>query len=150
MSGPTASEAACSRHKGDVMDEQTLPQFASRFLTVGAWRKAMLARGFTMPLQLCHGLSQAMTCLNLTFPEAFRLLWHEKKIIVAGLSLIYDHSAYMLWDKCEQPPTPLSACPTPPDIAWHRDVLALVPSSDEILRLEAAWQLTSESSLLEH
>src|SRR5215471_13196025 len=123
MSGPTASEAACSRHKGDAMDEQTLPQFASKFLTVGAWREAMLARGFTMPLQLCHGLSQAMTCLNLTFPEAFRLLWDEKK----------------------RPPTPPAVCPTPPNIAWHRDVLVLVPPTDENLRLEAAWQLSPES-----
>ena len=130
------------------MDEQTLPLFASKFLTVGAWREAMLARGFTMPLQLCHGLSQAMTCLSLTFPEAFRLLWDEKKIIVAGLSLIYDHSACMLWDKSKLLPTSPLAGPTTRDIAWHRDVL-LVPLTDEILRLKAAWQLTPESSLLE-
>jgi hypothetical protein len=30
---------------------------------VGAWREAMLALGYILPLQLCHGLSQAMTHL---------------------------------------------------------------------------------------
>ena len=46
------------------MDEKALPHFASRFQTVGAWREAMLALGYTMPLQLCHGLGQAMTHLS--------------------------------------------------------------------------------------
>jgi hypothetical protein len=61
------------------MDEKALPHFASRFQTVGAWRDAMLALGYTMPLQLCHGLSQAMTHLKLTFPEAFRVQ-HDQRI----------------------------------------------------------------------
>ncbi len=79
------------------MDEKTLPHFASRFQTVAAWREAMDALGYTKPLQLCHGLSQAMTHLKLTFPEAFRLLWDNQKIIIAGPSLIYDVSASKLW-----------------------------------------------------
>ena len=60
------------------MEEQDLLGFAAGFEAVSAWRGAMLARGYTMPLQLCHGLSQAMKHLNLTFPQAFRqqlLLW---------------------------------------------------------------------------
>jgi hypothetical protein len=32
VSGPTASEAACSRHKGDTMDDNALPHFASSYL----------------------------------------------------------------------------------------------------------------------
>ena len=73
--------------------------------TMGAWREAMLARGYTMPLQLCHGLSQAMTHLKLTFPEAFRLLWDNEKIIVAGLSLINANSASTLWAEGKRPPS---------------------------------------------
>jgi hypothetical protein len=46
------------------MDEKALPHFASKFQTVGAWREAMLELGYTLPLQLCQGLSQAMTDLS--------------------------------------------------------------------------------------
>jgi hypothetical protein len=86
------------------MDAKDLLLFASGFRTVGAWREAMLAHGYLVPLQLCRGLSQATTHLKLTFPEAFRLLWDKKKIIVAGHSLIYDFSASKLWDAGTQPP----------------------------------------------
>ena len=86
------------------MDANDLLWFASGFQTAGAWREAMLARAYLVPLQLCRGLSQAMTHLELTFPEAFRLLWDKKKIIVAGHCLIYDLSASKLWDAGAQPP----------------------------------------------
>jgi hypothetical protein len=87
------------------MDEKDLLWFASGFRTVGAWREAMLAHGYIMPLQLCHGLSQVMTHLKLTFPEAFRLLWDKKKIIVAGHSLIFAFSTAPVWDAGPQPPS---------------------------------------------
>ena len=87
------------------MDEKDFLWFASGFRTVGAWREAMLAHGYLVPLQLCRALSQAMTRLELTFPEAFRLLWDKKKIIVAGHCLIYDLSASKLWDAGAQPPS---------------------------------------------
>jgi hypothetical protein len=79
------------------MEEHDLLEFAAGFGDVGAWRGAMLARGYGMPLQLCHGLSQAMKHLNLTFPQAFRLFWDKGKILVSGHSLIYDLSASKLW-----------------------------------------------------
>ncbi len=80
------------------MHENDLLWFASGFRRVDMWRDAMLAHGYSMPLQLCHGLSQAMKHLNLTFPEAFRLLWDNKKILVSGRALIYDASASKLWE----------------------------------------------------
>src|SRR6266581_3643705 len=119
--------------KGDTMDEKALPHFASRFQTVAAWREAMHALGYTMPLQLCHGLSQAMTHLRLTFPEAFRLLWDNQKIIVAGPSLIYACSASMLWAAGKRPPSAPPAGPTPPAVARGPDVLALVPPTEDVV-----------------
>jgi diguanylate cyclase (GGDEF)-like protein len=130
------------------MDEKALPHFASRFQTVGAWREAMLALGYTMPLQLCHGLSQAMTHLKLTFPAAFRLLWDNQKIIVAGLSLIYANSASKLWAEDKRPPSAPPASPTQPAVARDRDVLALVPPTEDMVRLESLWSLASDSSPL--
>ncbi len=108
----------------------------------------MLARGYTMPLQLCHGLCQAMTHLKLTFPEAFRLLWDNDKIIVAGLSLIYANSASKLWDADKRPPSTRPASPTPPAVARDRHVLALVPPTEDIVRLESIWSLAADSSPL--
>jgi diguanylate cyclase (GGDEF)-like protein len=130
------------------MDEKALPHFASQFQTVGAWREAMLARGYTMPLQLCHALSQAMAHLKLSFPEAFRLLWDNQKIIVAGLSLIYANSASKLWDADKRPPRTPPASPTRPAVAQDRDVLTLVPPTEDIVRLESIWSLAADSSPL--
>jgi len=130
------------------MDDKALPHFASRFQTVGAWREAMLALGYTMPLQLCHGLSQAMTHLKLTFPEAFRLLWDKQKIIVAGPSLIYACSASTLWDASKRPPSTTPANPSHPTVTRDPDVLALVPPTEDIVRLESLWSLTPDSSPL--
>jgi hypothetical protein len=130
------------------MDEKALPHFASKFQTVGAWREAMLALGYTMPLQLCHGLSQAMTHLKLTFPEAFRLLWDNEKIIVAGLSLIYANSASKLWDADKRPPSTPPASPIQPAVARDPDVLTLVPPTEDIVRLESIWSLAADSSPL--
>ena len=84
----------------------------------------MLARAYLVPLQLCHGLSQAMTHLEMTFPEAFRLLWDKKKIIVAGHCLIYDLSASKLWDAGAQPPGTPPAGEARPASARDRDVLS--------------------------
>ena len=121
------------------MEEQDLLGFAAGFQAVSAWRGAMLARGYTMPLQLCHGLSQAMKHLNLTFPQAFRLFWDNGKILVSGRSLIYDCSAAKLW----------TAGPPLSDPSSQRDVLAQVPPTKEMLHLEALWRLDADSSPLE-
>jgi hypothetical protein len=68
-----------------------------RHASVGAWHEEMKARGIGVPLQLCHGVDQAMRKLGKSFPETFRYLWDNDKIIVAGRSLIYDLSANRLW-----------------------------------------------------
>jgi diguanylate cyclase (GGDEF)-like protein len=130
------------------MDEKNLLWFAAGFRTVSAWRDAMFAHGYSMPVQLCHGLSGAMKRLKLTFPEAFCLLWVKKKIGVSGRALLYDFSASMLWDAGTQPPGTPPAGPTLPAAAWQRDVLALVPPTEDMLRLESAWCLAADSSPL--
>jgi diguanylate cyclase (GGDEF)-like protein len=108
----------------------------------------MLALGYTMPLQLCHGLCQAMTHLKLTFPEAFRLLWDNQKIIVAGLSLIYANSASKLWDASKRRPSTKPLNPSHPTVTREPDVLALVPPTEDIARLESLWSLAPDSSPL--
>src|SRR4030095_5722194 len=119
------------------------------FGDVGAWRGAMLARGYGMPLQLCHGLSQAMKHLNLTFPQAFRLFWDKGKILVSGHSLIYDLSASKLWTAGPPLQDASPSGPSPSDPSSRRDVPALVPLTREILHLEALWRLSGDSSPLE-
>src|SRR5947207_2890930 len=61
--------------KGGTMDAKDLLWFSSGFRTVEAWRDAMCAHGYRVPVHLCHGLHEAMQYLDLTFPAAFRLLW---------------------------------------------------------------------------
>ena len=122
------------------MEDMNLLSFAAHFGTVGAWRTAMLERGYTMPLQLCQGLSEAMRYLNLTFPDAFRLLWNHRKILVSGRSLIYARSAPKLWTAG---PRPDGAGPP------SRDVLAEVPPTKEIVYLENIWRLDAGSSPLQ-
>jgi hypothetical protein len=130
------------------MDAKDLLWFSSGFRTVGAWREAMLAHGYIMPLQLCHGLCQAMTHLKLTFPEAFRLLWDNEKILVSGRSLIYASSAAKLWEVGTKPPTEPPTEPAPPAVVEHRDVLALVPPTEDTIHLESLWCLDVGSSPL--
>ena len=115
------------------MDEKTLLWLASGFRTVSAWRDAMFAHGYTMPPELCHGLSGAMKRLNLKFPAAFRMLWDKKKIGVSGRALLYDPSAAELWDAGSQSKGDLSAEPVPSAVAWDRDVLTLVSPTEEIV-----------------
>ena len=64
------------------MDAKDLLWFSSGFRTVEAWRDAMCAHGYRVPVHLCHGLHEAMQYLDLTFPAAFRLLWVNGKISV--------------------------------------------------------------------
>jgi diguanylate cyclase (GGDEF)-like protein len=130
------------------MDEKTLLWLASGFRTVAAWRDAMFAHGYSMPAQLCHGLSGAMKRLSLKFPEAFRLLWDKKKIAVSGRTLLYDPSAADLWDARGQLSATRLVGPALPAIGWDRDVLALVPPIEEIVHLESLWCLAPGSSPL--
>jgi hypothetical protein len=142
-------EAACSRQMGGAMEEHDLLEFAAGFGDVGPWYDAMRARGYSMPLQLCHGLSQAMKHLNLTFPQAFRLFWDNRKILVSGRSLIYDFSASKLWTAGSPPQEVSPGCPNPSDPSSQRDVLAQVPPTKEILHLEVLWRLDADSSPME-
>jgi diguanylate cyclase (GGDEF)-like protein len=130
------------------MDPKDLLWFASGFRTVDAWRDAMFAHGYSMPVQLCHGLSGAMKRLKLTFREAFCLLWTKKKITVSGRVLLYDPSAAELWDAGWQPSVTVPAGPTPPAVDWRRDVLALLPPTEDVVRLESLWCLAPTSSPL--
>jgi len=125
------------------MDAKDLLWFSSGFRTVNAWRDAMIAHGYSMPAQLCHGLHAAMKRFKLKFPEAFFLLWSKKKIAVSGRALLYDPSASMMWDAGAPP-----AVQGLPDAAWHRDVLALVPPTEDMIRLESLWCLAPGSSPL--
>ena len=65
--------------------------------SVGGWFDEMRARGISVPLDACRGLSQAMGHLDLDFPTTFRLLWSHGKILLAERSLVYDLSASSLW-----------------------------------------------------
>jgi diguanylate cyclase (GGDEF)-like protein len=125
------------------MDAKDLLWFSSGFRTVNAWRDAMVAHGYSMPVQLCHGLHAAMKRFKLKFPEAFFLLWSKKKIAVSGRALRYDPSASTMWD-AGTPPSVQGL----PDAAWNRDVLALVPPTEDVARLESLWCLAPQSSPL--
>ncbi len=46
--------------KGGTMDAKDLLWFSSGFRTVEAWRDAMCAHGYRVPMHLCHGLHEAM------------------------------------------------------------------------------------------
>jgi hypothetical protein len=94
-------------------------------------------------VQLCHGLHATMKRFKLKFREAFFLLWSKKKIAVRGRELLYDPSASMMWDAGAPPPVQGL-----PDAAWDRDVLALIPPTEDIVRLESLWCLAPPSSPL--
>ena len=108
-----------------------------------AWRDAMVAHGYSMPVQLCHGLHATMKRFRLRFREAFFLLWSKKKIAARGRQLLYDPSASMMWD-AGAPPRVQGL----PDAAWDRDVLALIPPTEDIVHLESLWCLAPRSSPL--
>jgi len=105
-SGPAAAKALLDtppRVRDDHRDDSTpdVPTVLNvdDHHSVGDWLEEMRAKDFAVPLQLCHGLSQAMKTLRLSFPDAFRLLWHHKKVFLAGHALIYDFSAPTLWER---------------------------------------------------
>ena len=61
-----------------------------KFLTVGEWYETMKLGGFSVPLQLCIGLSKSIKRHNLTFDEAYKFLEDNEKIILIGKCYIYD------------------------------------------------------------
>jgi hypothetical protein len=130
------------------MDAKDLLWFSSGFRTVEAWRDAMCAHGYRVPVHLCHGLHEAMQYLDLTFPAAFQLLWVNSKIFVNGRVLVYDFSIPDLWAAGKRPASTPPAGSIPSAVAWDRDVLALIPATEEVLRLDSAWCLTADSSPL--
>ena len=88
------------------MDAKDLLWFSSGFRTVAAWRDAMCAHSYRVPVYLCHGLHEAMQYLDLTFSAAFRLLWVNSKIFVNGRVLVYGPSISKPWagKKCRRMP----------------------------------------------
>lgn len=70
-----------------------------RFESVGEWRKAVMEKGYSVPLVLCYGLTMIMKELGLSFKETFELLVREKKIVLADKAYIYDLSAHNAWLK---------------------------------------------------
>ena len=65
-----------------------------RFESVGEWKAAMNARGFAVPLPLCHGLTHLMETRGMTFPEAFALLRNSGQVSVSGKSVVFDLAAF--------------------------------------------------------
>jgi hypothetical protein len=63
----------------------------------GTWLEEMRARGVGVPLALCHGVSQAMEALAVSFPEAFRVLSRNHAIVLVGRTLVYNLAADRLW-----------------------------------------------------
>jgi len=61
-----------------------------KYESVGKWYEDMRSAGYAIPLAMCHGITQAMKELKMSFPEAFRLLEKNKRIILVGKSYIYN------------------------------------------------------------
>jgi hypothetical protein len=63
----------------------------------GTWLQDMRARGYRVPLQLCHDVSHGMKA-GLSFADMFRLLWRHRKITLVEYVLIYL-SGPSLWEE---------------------------------------------------
>ena len=137
VSGPTASEAACSRHKGRHDGREGLFWFASRFRTVSAWRDAMLAP------RLHHARCSSATALTggHDAPQAdvsrvrSALLWVRRRSPSSGRSspaAIPRPPCCQGRRRCRRPSRAL-----PDRRVAAGDVLALVPPTEDIVRLES-------------
>lgn len=63
-----------------------------QYKSVGQWYDHFRTNGFSVPLQLCIGLTKVMERHNFTFTQAFEFLEENGKIILAGRAFIYDMS----------------------------------------------------------
>jgi len=70
------------------MTAQNLEQYKS----VGEWYNHFRTNGYSIPLQLCIGLTKVMKGHNFTFAQAFKFLGGNGKIILVGRLFIYDMS----------------------------------------------------------
>jgi hypothetical protein len=91
-----------------IMQKSNLAKTASKYESIGDWFTAARRWGYSVPLPLCHGLSQCMSALGLSFPKAFALLVKHDKFILVDKSYIYDFSADRLWqeNQCGGGPKP--------------------------------------------
>jgi hypothetical protein len=74
----------------------------SLYQSPSEWRNDWLARGWRIPTQAGWALSSTMETLGLTFPEAFDLLVHHRKLIVAGDAVIADLSFQKLLEEGQE------------------------------------------------
>jgi len=70
----------------------------SDYKSVGEFYEDAKKQGYSVPLQICIGLSQLIKAKNLTFQEAYEFLLKNNKIILVGRTYIYDLSASKLWE----------------------------------------------------
>jgi hypothetical protein len=64
-----------------------------KYISVGEWYQEMRAQGYSVPLQLCVGLSRLIKKYNLTFDEAFNFMVKHEKVMLVGRTFIYDLTA---------------------------------------------------------
>ena len=60
----------------------------SHYLSASTWRDDLLSQGWRVPTQAGWALSSTMETLGFSFPEAFEFLFRNRKLIVAGCSVI--------------------------------------------------------------
>ena len=54
------------------------------------WYKATKAAGFSVPVQMGHGLSSTMTILNLSFPQVWDILERRKVFCLVGKTYFFN------------------------------------------------------------
>ncbi|MBU1092249.1 hypothetical protein KJ836_01065 [Patescibacteria group bacterium] len=60
------------------------------YASVGEWYEATKAAGFSVPVQMCHGLSRTMTVLNLSFPHVWDILERRKVFCLVDKTFFFD------------------------------------------------------------
>lgn len=64
----------------------------SEYQSVGEWYEDLKREGYSVPLQLCHALSQLMKKDGSTFEEAYKILQEQNRIFIEGNMFIFDLS----------------------------------------------------------
>lgn len=65
-----------------------------QYKTVGDWYDDAKVEGYSIPLQMCHGIQIAMKELNMGFAEVFELFEKKRVTILVGKMFIYDLQGY--------------------------------------------------------
>ena len=64
----------------------------SKYDSVGEWYEDAKKNGYSVPVQMCHGLQKTMKNKNMTLKEAYGFLFENKKAFLAGNTYIFDIS----------------------------------------------------------